>query len=266
VTGERPLSGRSVLLPRPKEKRDDLVCRLEALGARVSVRPTIAFEPPSDPEPARRAIREIERYDLLVFTSARGVACFLDLARTEGVDPGRRRRTVAAVGPATASALREAGITVDLVATDSRAEGLAAALSGLEVRGRQILLVRPEVARDVLPEALRERGARVDAVPFYRTVPAASASQTALELERGSYDAVVFTAPSTLRALLAGAPAGREAVLRGLARVARVAIGPVTAEALAEAGVPAHAVADSPAAESIAEALVRVLRGRPGVC
>jgi len=266
VTGQGPLQGRRVLLPRPEEKGDDLVRRLEALGARVVVRPAIAFERPGDPEAARRAIRGIAGYDWMVFTSERGVSCFVELAREEGIDLGRRRGKVAAIGPSTARALRDAGLAADLEATDSRAEGLADLLLGAGVRGRRVLVVRPETARDVVPEALRRNGARVDAVAFYRTVAAPTVGDAAVEIAEGGFDAVVFTAPSTLRSLLAAAAPSREAMIRGLRSTARVAIGPVTAGALEEAGIPADAVAGSPTPEAIAEALIRALRGRPGVC
>jgi len=266
VTTEEPLRGHRVLLPRPEQDSDDLVRRLEALGARVAARPTIAFERPSNPEPALRALGEIERYSLMVFTSARGVQSFGELAREAGIDPKRRRGRVAAIGPATARALEGIGLVADLVAPDGRAEGLADLLRGVDFRDRRVLVVRPEVARDVVPEALRRDGAQVDAVAFYRTVPAPTAGETAIEISEARFDAVVFTSPSTLLSLLRAKGSRREAVLRGLGRTARVAIGPVTAGALEEAGIPADAVADSPTPEAIVRALIRALRGRPGLC
>ncbi len=257
---DRPLAGRTVLVTRPEDRGQDLVARLEALGARVLVRPTIALEPASDSELARRALREVDRYDLMIFTSAAGVDFFSDLLCGEGTRARRPRATIAAVGPGTARALRDAGLTPDLVAKDPSAEGLAELLGELDLRGKRVLVVRPEVAREVLPEALRRVGAEVDAVPFYRTVTAPGTAQTAAEVSRGGIDAVVFTSPSTFHRLLEAAGSGREALVLALRQTTRIAIGPVTADALRDAGLPAHAVAGSPASQAIADALVHALR------
>lgn len=263
MTEERPLAGRTVLVTRPEDRGRELVSRLQSLGARATLHPTIAVGPPSDPEPARAAVERLDGYDLIVFTSARGVQFFLENLRASGEGArSRLRASIAAIGPATAAALREAGLAQDIVAQDSRAEGLADLLKEERVSGHQVLLVQPESARDLLPQALRNARARVDAVPFYRTAAAPGVGEVAEEIARGRFDAIVFTSPSTFHCLLGAAGASRDALVWGLRRSARIAIGPFTAAALESADLPATAVASSPSNHGIIDALLRVL-GRP---
>ena len=77
--------------------------------------------------------------------------------------------TVAAIGPGTARALRAHGIEADVVPERAVAEGLVEALADVPVQ--RALIARAAEGRDVLPDALRERGASVDVVALYETVP-----------------------------------------------------------------------------------------------
>ena len=144
---------------------------------------------------------------------------------------GRDRRVfrsarLAAIGPATAAALRARGVRVALVPDEYRAEGLLRAFKVERWRGKRVLLARAANAREVLPRELRRRGARVDVVEAYRTVvPSASRSRLRRIFARRP-DAITFTSSSTVRncfALL-----GRGRARRALAGVAVVTIGPVT--------------------------------------
>lgn len=247
-----PLAGRAVLFAGLRGA--EVAERLEALGARVERRPTIAVEPPTDPEPARRILARLEDYDLLVFTSANGARSFAQLAgkRIPCLQP-----RVAAVGEATARALAEAGIAAAVVAPEARADALALALVRDGVAGLRVLVVGPERGTGTLPAELRRAGARVDEVAVYRTVASVEAAAVARDVAAGRYDAVVFTSPSSFEALLAAGVGGAAAgIVVALARVRRVAIGPTTAARLASAGLPADAVAASPGAEALAAAVV----------
>ncbi len=248
-----------MLLTRTEAESRALAARLASLGARVAVEPVLAFESLAGSAPARAAAERAGLYDVLVFTSPNGVRFFAEALRLAGRGPKDVLGRVAAVGPGTAKALEEAGLTVHLVAEDSRAEGLAEAL-GADVRpGMRVLWARPESAREVLGEALRAAGAEVDEVALYRTVGSSRASAAASGIANGEYDAVVFASPSALRLLLDAAGEGRAAAEEGLARAKRVAIGEVTASALARAGFPAAAVADAPTDDGLEGALLRAL-------
>jgi uroporphyrinogen-III synthase len=133
-------------------------------------------------------------------------------------------------------------------------EGLAA-----QVSGRRILLVRAAVARDVIPDALREAGAEVDVVEAYRNVlPKAAPEQLRLVLAEG-IDAATFTSSSSATHL---AEAARLAgIAWPLAGVLAVSIGPITSRTLRESGWEPAAEADPHDVPGLIGAVVRLLRG-----
>ena len=154
----RPLHGRRVLVTRARAQASGLAARLEALGADVLQTPAIRIEPLPFDAPG------LAGYDLVVPTSANGAERLLagDVRALHGV-------TVAAIGPATAAAVQARGIVPDLVPAEAVSEALLAALG--DVAGRRVLIATAVGARDVLPAGLRERGAAVDVLHLYRTVP-----------------------------------------------------------------------------------------------
>jgi aminomethyltransferase len=251
------LAGVTVLLTRPAGRGAALARALAACGARVEARPTIAFAPPSDPRPAARLRGALARYAWVVFTSPAGVRFFTALhGRLDRPGP-----SVAAIGAGTARELERHGMPAELIAADRRSEGLADELGGRIVAGQRVLVVRPQTARPVLAEALARRGARVDAVAFYRTVAAPGVATIAADVVAGRYAVVVFTSPSTLRRLLdAAGPAGRGALVEALARTRVVAIGPVTAHALRAAELPVHATASEPSDDGLARCITGLFR------
>jgi uroporphyrinogen-III synthase len=252
MPAEDALRGRRILVPRPGRRGEGLARALRERGALPDVRPAIAFDPPQDPAPAARAAAALERFDWIVVTSPTGVEslqrCRADLERVEGP-------RFAAIGPGTARRLELAGRSPDLVADRSDSAGLAAALSERVQPGQAVLVVRPEVASEAVPTALRELGASVQAVAFYRTVPHPEASAVARSLCAGDYDGAVFTSPSTLRALLDVDPAASREVHAALRRIRRVAIGRVTAAALDAEGLPPHATAERPTDDAVVRAI-----------
>jgi uroporphyrinogen III methyltransferase/synthase len=159
LAGARPLTGRRVAVTRARAQAGTLAGRLRALGAAVAETPAIRIEP------LDRAIPDPAGYDLLCVTSPNGAELLLAGVRDARALAGPR---IAAVGPGTARALREGGVEADVVPQRAVAESLVEALAGLPVA--RALVVGAEETRDVLPEALRARGARVDEVALYRTV------------------------------------------------------------------------------------------------
>lgn len=253
------LAGCRILITRPADRAATLARRLEALGGQVFLRPTIRIAAPDDPSAARRAAREVKRYDWVVFTSVTGVRRFFELYDAEEGSPSTFP-AVAAIGKATAAAVESHGITARLLPGTSRSEAFAEALSGRVGPETRMLLVRPEQARAVLPDAMREVGVAVDSVAFYRTVAAARAPEIAGEVCRGAFDVAVFTSPSTLRCLLHAGKACGAPVVEALRRTANVAIGEVTAESLRREGLPVARVAEEPGDEGLLDAILRARR------
>jgi uroporphyrinogen III methyltransferase / synthase len=130
------------------------------------------------------------------------------------------------------------------------------------VRGKRFLVPRSDLARDVLPDGLRAAGAEVDAVIAYRNAPAeVDRDWLRGELVAGRLDALAFASPSAARRFCALLdPAAREAA----ARCTVAAIGPVTARALASAGLPAQVVAQSATAAGLVEELALAIAARQG--
>ena len=180
-------------------------------------------------------------------TSPTGVAELFARLAAAGLDArALAGRTVAAIGPGTAAALAAHGIRADVVPARSVAEGLVAALDGLPVR--RALVVRGREGRDVLPDALRERGAEVDLALLYETVPE-PLDDAALAAARDA-DYVVFTSASTVRFFTAAA--GAEA----LAGVRVASIGPATSAVLRELGAEPAIEADPHTPDGLIAALV----------
>lgn len=249
VGTDRPLEGLRVLVTRAADQAGDLVERLRVAGAIPRVIPVIAIAPPADPAPLREALARLEAYDWLLFTSANAV-------RALPGDLGSCR--VACVGQATAAALAERGVRVDLVPERFVAEGLLEALRarlGADLGGVSFLLPRAAEAREAVPEGLRAMGARVDVVEAYRTVPCTEGRAEALRLLReGEMDALTFTSSSTVRhfdALLGEAAAEAR-------RVPCVVIGPIAADTARALGYDVVAVAEPSTAEGLVRALERV--------
>jgi uroporphyrinogen III methyltransferase/synthase len=236
----RPLFGKRVLVTRAQAQASALSERLAALGAEPIELPTIRILPPADEGPLDAALARLGEYDWVIFTSANGVAHAFARLAAQGRDArafaGCR---LAAIGPATAAALAERGLRADRVAAEAVAEGLLATLAGEELAGRRVLLPQAEQAREALAAGLTARGAVVEVVAAYRTVPEA-ADPAALALVRaGQIDVVTLTSASAARHLAAAL--GGE--LGGLERALVAAIGPVTAAAAAELGLRVGVVA-----------------------
>jgi uroporphyrinogen-III synthase len=210
-------------------------------------------------------VAALDCYGWLVFTSPTGVR-FFDLAggAARAREPTAAHVRVAAVGPGTARALAEAGLRADLVAAGSGSARLAADLRQQGLAGQRVLLVAPETRGDLLRKTLVARGAMVDAVAFYRTVAAPDVSETASRVGRERFDVIVFTSPSTLRALLEAAGPDFEALIDGLRGARRVALGRVTAKAMAEHGLAADAIARRPDDEALVDAVMELFGEEAG--
>jgi uroporphyrinogen III methyltransferase / synthase len=156
---------------------------------------------------------------------------------------------VAAIGPGTAAELRRRGIRADVVPERSIAEALVEALGGVEVEGRRVLVARAAEARDVLPEALAERGALVDVLALYDTV-AEPLDEDALRAAAEA-DYVTFTSSSTVRFFMNGIDGHFP---RG-ARV--VSIGPVTSATAREHGLQVHVEAERHDVDGVVQALLQ---------
>jgi uroporphyrinogen III methyltransferase / synthase len=250
-----PLQGRRILVTRPRAQAAQLTQLLEAHGAETVALPTIRIEPPEDWAPLDGAIRSLEGFRCLIFTSVNGVAGFRErLRQVGGSAPGVAGQIVVAIGPATAEALRQEGFRADVVPEEFTAEGVVEALRARLGPGDAVLLVRAAEARDVLPRELAASGARVTIAPAYRTALTRDGWERALALlEARQIDAVTFTSSSTVRGFAAVvAPDDPGRLLRD---VVVAAIGPITAATAAEHGLRVSVMPNEYTVPALAEAI-----------
>ncbi|HSK49434.1 MAG TPA: uroporphyrinogen-III C-methyltransferase [Solirubrobacterales bacterium] len=245
----RPLHGRTVVVTRARAQASGLAARLRELGAEAVELPAIRIEPRTGSEEVRQAISSLGDYSLVCLTSPNGVRLLFEAMTEAGLDArALAGATVAAIGAGTARALAEHGIAADIVPERFVAEALVERLAGTEVEGRRVLVARAAEARDVLPDALRERGAEVDVVALYETVREQPDPEAVAAAQDADY--VTFTSSSTVRNLTEALddrfPAG--------ARI--VSIGPVTSDAVRAAGLEVDVEAERHDVEGLLTALL----------
>jgi len=256
----RSLAGRRIVVTRAREQAGDLVRALQQLGAEVITAPTIRIEPLADLAPLGAALADLSRYRWIVFTSRNTVDIVFDRLPSWGLEPrSLARAAIAAIGPATAAALARRGVPPALVPERYVAEAVVAALARVDgLAGTRILLPRALEARDTLPDGLRARGAVVDVIPVYRTVPATGDGPAlAGEILAGRCDAITFTSSSTVRHFVD--QVGHAAATSG--RFAAAVIGPVTAATARELGLRVEVEAAEYTVPGLVDALARYYGG-----
>ncbi|MEO7500421.1 MAG: uroporphyrinogen-III synthase [Casimicrobiaceae bacterium] len=236
-----PLAGAGILVTRPARQAAGLVRRLAALGATPIAWPAIVILPPADPAPLAHVQANLAAYDLAVFVSANAVEFGVG-------DPARWPPSLVPFvpGPGTAEALAAVGVAdVRMPAERFDSEGLLALPELQDVHGKRVIVFRGDGGRDVLGDALRARGARVDYVACYRrAAPQSDAGGLRAVLCEGRLHAVTVTSSEGLDNLLAAlGDAGRAT----LARVPVFAAHPRIAEHARARGLTAIATAGSDA-------------------
>jgi uroporphyrinogen III methyltransferase / synthase len=238
------LFGRRVVVTRARAQAGELSRELEALGSEVFEFPTIEIRPPEVFGPLDEAIRDLDSFDWLVFTSVNGVEAFVERLKYHGLDLRAvpRRTKLAAIGPATAKRVEEAGLRVDVTPEEYRAEALIGAITEDSLRGKRVLIPRAMVAREILPEKLREAGAEVVVPPAYESVPSGEGKERLQELlENGEVDCVTFTASSTVENFVRSF--GEKEAGRLLSKAQVACIGPITAKTARDHGIRVEAEA-----------------------
>lgn len=234
---KRPLHGRVMAVTRAREQASGIAAQLEELGAEVIQFPTIEIGPLQDYTEVDTAVRELSGYDWIIFTSVNGVEKFWKRLEKAGLDSRALAGTqIAAIGPATAAAVREHGICPDFVPeayiAESVAEGL---LQRSDMQGKRVLIPRARQAREILPEMLLRAGAEVRIVPVYETIPTCSRQDEILTaLETGRLSCVTFGSSSTVSSFFARLSPEQ---FRKHPEVRFACIGPVTAQTLETHGL-----------------------------
>ena len=250
-----PLFGKRIVMTRTREQAGNLREALLELGAEVIEIPTIEIRDPASWEPLDSAIRRLEEFHYLLVTSANGVRNFLARLKAGGRDVrDLKGLTIGAIGPATAAEFARTGIRVDFMPREYRAEGILEVLGDHELRGKAFLIPRAKVARDILPQALGERGARVEVVEAYETGVPNIPREELNRLLTPPPDVVTFTSSSTGSNF--AKLVGEERVADVLRGAAIASIGPITSETVRKLGLEVTIESD----ESTIPGLLRAIQ------
>ncbi|MGB7308009.1 MAG: uroporphyrinogen-III synthase [Candidatus Acidiferrales bacterium] len=256
MSANQTLAGKRIVLTRAAEDSAELARALEALGAKIILLPTVAFAPPEDWQQLDDQLRRLDLFDAILFLSKNAVRYIFDRCAQLGIQcevVGPSNRLIAAVGPATAQALKEKGLRVDYVAKKQTGESLVDELRE-SLMGRRVLLPRSDRGDDRVPRALREIGANVTEVIAYRTAaPAALDPAILAGVRGGEADAVVFASPSAFHNFRDAVGASEMAQLS--TRTEFVAIGATTARAIRDSGGRVAVEAEESSAAGLAAAI-----------
>ncbi len=242
------------MVTRPYDQAESLTRGLETLGATPVLLPTIRVEPLKHAPGLDEALTKLAEYDWVVFTSASGVRFFCEHLESAGLSTRVLANcSIAAIGPATASALQTRAIAVDFVAEEHVGESLAEGIP--DVAGRRVLLPRAAGARPQLPEKLSGRGATVDEFATYRAVKARPDDGALAELAAG-VDAITFTSPSTVEHFMTIVDSAGFNPFDADPPLIVACIGPITADAAERSGLRPTVVAQDYTVPGLLDALI----------
>jgi uroporphyrinogen III methyltransferase / synthase len=255
------LAGKRVVITRAARQSVELVEKLEKLGAITILLPLVAFSAPEDYGPLDAALDRLEQFDWIIFTSENAVRAVVKRAGVRGNlrNVAGRRSRAAAVGPTTAVAAERAGFFVDYQAQTHSGAALANEL-GEKLRGQTIFLPRSDRANPDLPQLLRNYGAEVTEVIAYRTVTPVNLDEEKIAaIGNGEVEAILFFSPTAVEHFVG--IVSKEKLRNLQNRSAITAVGPITANALRQAGVDIVVVAEDTTADAVIAALERHFAG-----
>ena len=251
-----PFFGKTVLVTRPKDQSHDFIKFLEDKGGQVISFPTIEIVPPRSFQALNDAINNLRSYDWIIFTSVNGVRAFFKRLRELGKDIRELYGAkIAAIGDITSRAVQDMGINVDLVPEDFRAEGLIQKFKKQDIKGTKILLPRAKVARDILPQTLREMGAQVNVVTAYISKKPDKRKTNIVRklLNQSKIDLLTFTSSSTARNFFELVPDFKQLNKKPVI----ACIGPITAKTVREFGFKPLIIPKQYTVEALADEIIK---------
>ena len=252
---KKPLFGKKIIVTRSREQASDFSVLLEKYGAEPIEFPTIETVPPKDWKEIDRAIKNLPKYDWAIFTSINGVKYFIERLKKQGKDIRELKGIkICAIGPATAKAIEDLGIKVDLLPKEYRAESIITGLGKTKIKGRRFLLPRALKAREVLPEEIKRLGGKVDVVTAYRTVqPKEKTDEIRKMLREKRVDVVTFTSSSTVENFV---NMFKRNEVPGILNGTRVAcIGPITKDTATKLGIKTDIMPEKYTIPALTEAI-----------
>ena len=231
---------------------------LSSLGAETIRFPVIAIAPPDSWDAADRAIENIKQYDWIIFTSVNGVISFADRMITlqKDVSEALNDIMICAIGLKTAEVVELYGLEVDFIPDEFRAEAVADGFMEMGSPGRNILLPRAQVGREILPKELARMGMQVDVIPVYKAVRPDTDSLRLIQMLRDrEIDAVTFTSSSCVKNYLEIIGLDQYKML--LTGVKIACISPVTADTVRKYDLSVDIIPDRYTVADLARAIAR---------
>jgi uroporphyrinogen III methyltransferase/synthase len=256
------LFGVRVLVTRARAQASELADQIEALGGEPCEFPVIETREPSEPaavEALRERLQDAEQYQWIMFTSVNGVDYFYRWLRAFQIDIRRfHGARIAAVGPKTAEALKQRGLTVEELPVKFHAEGLLEKLEAELKPGERVLLPRGDLAREVLPRELKEKGLVPIEIDVYETVLVESQDELALEwIREKNIHMITFTSSSTVTNLLEVLRRrGIANPVEVLAGIPIASIGPITSQTVVDAGLKVTIEPEDSTLDSLIQSIV----------
>lgn len=254
---DKPLAGKRIVVTRAPDQSPTFLRALSDEGASIILFPCIDFVAPEDWSPLDSALSRLSEFDWIAFTSQNAVRFFrqrqLELDKVQPIGSSQRPK-VAALGTATAQVATNAGLLPDFAASNARSGPEFVAAFAPLARGQKVLLPQSDQADDHIPGALRDAGAIVTSVVSYRTCVPESLDSDALDrIRRDGADMIFFGSPSAFRNF--AQTVGKEQMKRFAKDSAFGAIGPTTAGAIRDAGVPVEFESPQPSTSEIVKAM-----------
>jgi len=256
----KPLFGKRIVVTRSRDQASVFAESLIDRGATPIEFPSIDVIPPLDWSELDAALKSLETFQWIIFTSANAIRFFFERLQTRGMDiRSLHANKICVVGPKTAEALEKFSLKADLIPAEFKAEGVLAALGDGQVKGMKFLIPRAKVARELIPEKLRERGAEVTVATAYENIrPAADVERVRRLFEEKRIAAVTFTSSSTVNNFVE--MLGQKEYIKLVSGVAVACIGPVTAKTAEECGMKVDIMPKEYTIPALVDAMVEYYR------
>ncbi|NLY77079.1 MAG: uroporphyrinogen-III C-methyltransferase [Tissierellia bacterium] len=235
---KKPLLGKNIVITRGTTQRSDTINKLRKLGANAISMPTIEIKEIKPNNELDEAIKNIDKYTYLVFTSINGVNIFFKRILELGCDLRRLANVkVAAIGSSTAKTIKEYGINVDFMPKEYVGESLVEELKSRVSETDRILIPRAKAGRPFIVAEL-SKICKVDEVKTYETITSREDNQYIIDSlkELDSYY-ILFSSPSTFTNFKKIAGQDAEDILK---KSKIISIGPVTSKTIQEQGHPIY--------------------------
>lgn len=243
------LKGKIIITTQPADQAEEMLMLLDAKGAKAYNLPMIETQTIKIPEKELHQLLQPGRFDLLVFTSKKGVRGFFgNLSDLQGDFHLPPELKIAVVGHATGAELEKYGYEPAFVNPGTDAKDLADFLSeNISKTGNNILLALSNKAPDFLETTLSEI-AGVVRIDVYETIPLSTVDEELANLVKNrKTDMCIFTSPSGFYAFLD--------VFHDANSIQLSAIGNTTANAIKECGYDVAVTAPNPSAQSLVKAI-----------